>query len=466
MVPALCTFLFLIKKSAKPFLDSWLFGLAYFCVSLSWLYVSMHDVGGMHPALAWFGVIALSAYLALSYGIALKITSQINSKIFLIFSLASALTLTEWLRGWVLTGFPWASLIDTQIDGPFFGWAPILGGLGCLWFLTLTCAYLVHIKQNMITKLFSVILLISISHALQLISFTTPYGRPFEVTLIQGNFPQSLKFNPDYIAEQIKYYQNALQTSKSLLTVAPETSFPINSSQIDLLTKTEWLEMGKKRHILFGIFGTNPNHLYSNSAMGFGPIESDYRYDKSHLVPFGEFIPSGFKWFVDAMVTPLGNQQAGAILQKPFAIKQDSTNIYAGIMICYEDVFGGELAYRQRNSQLPHHLWINMTNLAWFGDGMVLDQHLRLARLRSLETGIPTIRATNTGVTAIIDQQGEVTAQLPVWQQSTLKAEVQAYDGQTPYVRWGNTPIVLISIVVLAIGLIRSKKAPKTSQDR
>ena len=199
------------------------------------------------------------------------------------------------------------------------------------------------------------------------------------------------------------------------------------------------------------------------SAIGFGPIESDYRYDKSHLVPFGEFVPFGFKWFVDAMVTPLGNQQAGATLQKPFAIKQDSTNIYAGIMICYEDVFGGELAYRQRNSQLPHHLWINMTNLAWFGDGMVLDQHLRLARLRSLETGIPTIRATNTGVTAVIDQQGEVTAQLPVWQQSTLKAEVQAYDGQTPYVQWGNTPIVLISTIVLAIGLVRSKKAPKSS---
>lgn len=416
--------------------------------------------------LAWLGIVLLSTYLALSYGIASKIASYAQSATWQIVMLASAWTLTEWVRGWFLTGFPWASIADTQIDGPFFGWGPTLGSLGCLWLTIFLCAYLSYARNNVITKLFASILVISASHALPLMSFTTPYGRPFEITLIQGNFPQSLKFNPEYIQEQVDFYENALKDSKSLLTVAPETSFPISLTQIDPAFRNEWLEIGKKRHIIFGLFTQNSMHQYANSALGFGPLESDYRYDKSHLVPFGEYIPRGFEWFVSAMTTPLGNHQPGPALQKPFPIKQDSTNIYAGIMICYEDVFGGELAKRQRESDLPHHLWINMTNLAWFGDGAVLDQHLRLARMRSLETGIPTIRATNTGVTAIIDSQGEIVSQLPTWQQSKLKGEVQAYDGQTPYVKWGDSPIVVLSFVILGIGFIRAKKAPSVAQDR
>ena len=169
-------------------------------------------------------------------------------------------------------------------------------------------------------------------------------------------------------------------------------------------------------------------------------------------------MPWGSQWFIDLFKVPLGNFYRGSDKQAPFIINQGIDEIAVGILICYEDVFGDELAARQRNSALEHHLWVNLTNLAWFGYSQAAEQQLRLARLRSIETGIPTLRSTNTGITSVIDHQGQVLRQLPKFQQGILKAEIQAYSGKTPYVWLGDIPILTISALFLIMAWRKNKK--------
>jgi apolipoprotein N-acyltransferase len=178
-----------------------------------------------------------------------------------------------------------------------------------------------------------------------------------------------------------------------------------------------------------------------------------------HLVPFGEFIPPGFHWFVKAFQVPMSDFARGKLDQAPFAITRvGQTDIHAAITICYEDIFGGELAYRLNHSDKSVNLLINMTNLAWFGKSQASSQQLRLSQLRSLETGLPALRATNTGITSVLGPDGKVLSSLPEFTQASLITQVQAYTGKTPYVRWGNLPILSLSCILLIWGLIRYRR--------
>jgi apolipoprotein N-acyltransferase len=198
---------------------------------------------------------------------------------------------------------------------------------------------------------------------------------------------------------------------------------------------------------------------FSNRALGLSPSNQPYLYDKNHLVPFGEFIPPGFHWFVNAFSVPLSDFVRGGEDQENFLIQRpNQESIFAAITICYEDVFGGELASRIHNSTTPTNLLINLTNLAWFGDSQASSQQLRLSQLRSLETGLPALRATNTGITSVLDPNGKILASLPEFTQASLITQVQAYSGKTPYVRWGNLPILSLSCILLIWGLIRYRR--------
>jgi apolipoprotein N-acyltransferase len=198
---------------------------------------------------------------------------------------------------------------------------------------------------------------------------------------------------------------------------------------------------------------------YTNRALGLSPNAPRYQYDKSHLVPFGEFIPPGFHWFVNAFHVPMSDFARGSLDQAPFSIIRPGKDaIGAAITICYEDVFGGELASRIHHSSKPVNLLINMTNLAWFGDSQAPAQQLRLSQLRSLETGLPALRATNTGITAALGPDGKVLFQFGEFTQGVLSLKIQAYSGTTPYVFWGNAPILSLSCLLLILGLIRQKR--------
>ena len=190
---------------------------------------------------------------------------------------------------------------------------------------------------------------------------------------------------------------------------------------------------------------------YANSAIGIsssGNVQP-YRYDKHHLVPFGEFIPFGAHWFVDMMHIPLGDFSRGAALQAPFAVRDQQVLPN----ICYEDLFGEEIAAQLSNGKQQATILLNMSNIAWFGDSIALPQHLQISQMRSLETGRPMLRATNTGMTAVVDARGRVAAVLDPFTRGVLAATVQGYEGLTPYSRFGNWPVVLLSLTAL-IGVI------------
>ncbi len=440
------------------------FGIGYFVVGLWWLYISLHDVGGMNASLACMGVFLLSAYVALYFSLATLVIPLFKKNRLFGLILASSWVLAEFLRGYIFTGFPWMGFAETQFNGPFAPVAPFFGGLACTFLAVWASWEIYQLRKHAASSALLIAVALGISQCAGFFTFTKPTGEPIGVRLIQGNFEQSLKFNPQAIGRQIDFYAGEITKEATDLIIIPETAFPwpLPNLPIGLLDYLQNFSNKNGSNILLGLIGEVPGEAgmqYSNRATGLSPNASPYQYDKAHLVPFGEFIPPGFQWFVKAFHVPMSDFARGKLDQSPFLIvRKNQEDIYAAITICYEDVFGGELASRIHHSDKPVNLLINMTNLAWFGESQASTQQLRLSQLRSLETGLPALRATNTGITAVLGPDGKVLKALPEFTQATLSTQVQAYSGKTPYVIWGNLPILGISCLLLLWGLIRHRR--------
>jgi apolipoprotein N-acyltransferase len=453
-----------IPSLKKQFASGLTFGIGYFVVGLWWLYISLHDVGGMNPLLACMGVFLLSAYVAIYFSCATLAVALFKKNRFTGLFLAASWVLAEFLRSYIFTGFPWMGFAETQFNGPFAGIAPFFGGLACTFFMVWTSWEIYQLRRHSISSALLIASVIGLSQLAGLFTFTKPFGEPISVRLIQGNFEQSLKFNPQAIGRQIDFYAGEITKQAANLIIIPETAFPwpLPNLPIGLFNYLQGFSNSSDSSILIGLIGEVPEEdgmQYSNRATGLSPNASPYQYDKAHLVPFGEFIPPGFQWFVKAFHVPMSDFARGKLNQSPFAIvRKDQADVHAAITICYEDVFGGELASRIQHSDRPVNLLINMTNLAWFGESQASTQQLRLSQLRSLETGLPALRATNTGITAVLGPNGKVLQALPEFTQGTLSTQVQAYSGKTPYVIWGNLPILGVSCLLLVWGLIRHRR--------
>ncbi len=263
----------------------------------------------------------------------------------------------------------------------------------------------------------------------------TPEGAPLTVALLQGNIPQDEKFQPGSgIPLALQWYARALREAQADLVVAPETAIPLLPRQLP----EGYLEAIAKefaagsRAALVGLPLGDLQAGYTNSVLGLRPGAPAYRFDKHHLVPFGEFIPPWFRWFTDLMRIPLGDFARGGIGQASFEWRGQRL----APNVCYEDLFGEELAARFADPERSPTVLVNVSNIAWFGDTVAIDQHLQISRMRALELGRPVIRATNTGATAIIDAQGRVVQRLPAHTRDILRGQVQGYAGLTPYARW------------------------------
>ncbi|OWS69757.1 apolipoprotein N-acyltransferase [Polynucleobacter campilacus] len=446
------------------FFSSLTFGIGYFVAGLWWLYISLHDVGGMNFLLSCMAVFLLSTYVAFYFSIACISIRLFKSSYVSGLLLASSWVLGEYLREEIFTGFPWMGFAETQVNGPFASIAPFFGGLACTFLVIWTSWEIFHLKQRFKISVISIAAVLTISQLAGFISFTKPFGEPISIRLIQGNFEQSLKFNPLEINQQIDFYANEIKRQKADLVIIPETAFPWpqNNLPVSLMNYLQNFSNSSSSNLLLGLIGevrTDKGMQYTNRATGLSPNTAPYHYDKSHLVPFGEFIPLGSRWFVQAFNVPMSDFARGSLKQEPFEIaRKNQSAIHAAITICYEDVFGGELASRIQNSEAPVNLLINMTNLAWFGQSQAPTQQLRLSQMRSLETGLPALRATNTGITAVLGADGKILDALPEFTQASLSAQLQPYAGKTPYVIWGNLPILSISCLLLIWGLIRHRR--------
>ena len=286
-----------------------------------------------------------------------------------------------------------------------------------------------------------------------------------EVELLQANISQTDKFEAVRgIREALAWYAERLLTSRQNLVVAPETAIPLLPRQ---LPAAYWQALqthfaSHQQLALVGLPWGDAVQGYSNALLALGPSGMpEYRYDKAHLVPFGEFIPTGFGWFVRQMQIPLGDFVRGSVHQP--SIEWQGQRLAPNI--CYEDLFGEELAARFGAGEQAPTALVNVSNIAWFGDTVAVDQHLQISRLRALEFDRPVIRATNTGATAIIDAQGRVTHRLPAHTEGVLLGEVMGRQGPpTPYVRWvsewGLAPLWVLAVALLWLpGRIR-RRAP------
>jgi apolipoprotein N-acyltransferase len=269
--------------------------------------------------------------------------------------------------------------------------------------------------------------------------------------------PQSEKFEPQHQGDALLWHAKQLVAAKGDLVVAPETAIPLLPSD---LPPDFWAALLKSFHqgdrsALIGVPLGSFEHGYTNSVIGVskdtrGLEGGYYRYNKHHLVPFGEFIPWGFRWFVDMMNMPLGDFTRGPRNAPSFEVAGQ----WVAPNICYEDLFGEELAARFVGVLSPAPtILANVSNLAWFGEEVAIHQHLQIARLRSLEFQRPTIRSTNTGATVVIDHLGVVTDALSTNTQGVLRAQVQGTSGLTPFARWAG-PWGLWPLIGLAVALV------------
>jgi apolipoprotein N-acyltransferase len=284
------------------------------------------------------------------------------------------------------------------------------------------------------------------------------------VELLQANITQNEKFDVrSGIRDALQWYDERLRASQQALVVAPETAIPLLPQY---LPETYW--SGLKRHFaqpdrplaLVGVPLGSRAEGYANAVVALGPEgQAEYRYDKHHLVPFGEFIPPGFAWFVRQMQIPLGDFSSGRTDQP--SISWQGQRLSPNI--CYEDLFGEELATRFKDGAQAPTVLINVSNIAWFGNTLAVDQHLNISRMRAMELGRPMLRATNTGATAIIDHQGRVTHQLPRFTRGTLVGTYEGRTGLTPYARWaaawGLLPLWGLCGVIVLIGAVRRRLA-------
>jgi apolipoprotein N-acyltransferase len=462
------------------------FGFGNFVTGVWWLYVSMHDYGGMAPPLAAAALVLFSLYLAVYPALAAGVWSfcaghaqngALDDKPFSptwhgAFAFASAWAVSEWLRGYVFTGFPWLASGYPQVDGPLAGFAPVAGVYGVGWMLALVAALIVQAVVRVrepaelrkgATRVARVapaavvsVALIAAGMLLPLATWTVPANAPLKVRLLQGNVKQEMKFEQAGMVAAINEYQQMITAKPADLIVTPETAIPvlIQELPVPFATAVRNFVDSTGTSILFGAIGgtiTPEGRLvdYTNSTFGITPGSHElYRYDKHHLVPFGEFVPWGFRWFVNLMNIPLGDFSRGAPVQKPFLVHNQPVSVD----ICYEDIFGEEIARSIRESDTPAGVLVNSTNLAWFGDTIALDQHLQIARMRSLETGRPMLRATNTGTTAAIDARGNVIARLAPFTVGSIDVTVQGTSGNTPYVTSGNNTVLAVSLFLLAFG--------------
>jgi len=439
------------------------FGAGLYGTGASWLYIALESFGGMPPWLAAIAIAILTAYLALwpaaAGWLAVRFT-RAGSVTRLVIA-TGAFTLAEWLRGYVFTGFPWLALGYTQVpDGLVRGYAPV----GGVYLVTLVMALIAgfaarvadafaqRTPRAIAAPLGGIALLVLCSVGLSRIDWTAPSGAPVAVSLVQGNVLQDIKFDPQFRAATFDRYLRLVERSRGRLVVLPESAFPMFSDEVPDTVLLSLIRMASARDgdVLLGLFTAeapepgSDEPRYYNNVVALGDSDLQF-YRKNHLVPFGETIPLKpvIGWFIRSVLAiPLADQARGGAAQPPLVVAGQRV----ALNICYEDAFGAELIHGARNA----HLLVNVTNDAWYGRSIAAEQHNQIAAMRALELGRPMLRATNTGITSAIGHDGRELARLPWFTTGILEISIAGRDGTTPYLRFGDTLMLVLAAAAVA----------------
>lgn len=444
------------------------FGLGLYCFGIYWIYISLHTFGGMPWWFAGFSTFCLCAFMALFPALVGYISKRLGH---LLWVAPVLWGLSDWVRSWIFTGFPWLTLGYSQVPhSPLAGFMPVVGVYGVSILVALLAAiFAVWLTKPQQTRLWkrnaiaAITLLIVSGLLLKAVEWTTPIGKPVSVALLQGNIDQTIKWSPDSATSTIAHYLQMVKDSAATLTILPETALPIVASRLTPDIKQTLSEHAKQQggDLIVGLVEVNEQTgEYFNSAVSYGSAASQ-TYSKNHLVPFGEFIPlrAIFGWiYRDWLNMPLSDLSRGGTQQQPMHIAGQKV----AVNVCYEDVFGEEII-----RQLPAAtLLVNISNDAWYGQSFAAVQHMQFSQARALETGRMMLRATNTGATAIIDPHGMVLAHAPHDVATTLTGFAQGYSGSTPYVYWGNWPFIVLCFAVLVFCCLKNMHHRGTEKNK
>nr|WP_300456797.1 apolipoprotein N-acyltransferase [Accumulibacter sp.] len=442
-------------------------GGGLFLTGVSWIYVSLSVFGGMPTWLAVLATFLFCTVLALFPALAGALFVRLATAGWLRRALlfAGLWTLADWARTWAFTGFPWLVAGYSQTPpSPLAGYAPLFGLhgvsllsalLGALlfevvrrWLASEACGTRSWLRWCPALPLLASAVLLGTGGLLREQRWTQATGETLSVALLQGNVAQEMKWRPERFVDSLRTYYRLALDNPAQLTVLPETALPAFLDQVpgDYLDALRQLALRRQGDLLFGIAVAEDGQAF-NSALSLG-ASGRQRYDKRHLVPFGEFVPAGFAWFMALANIPMSDFSAGSPTQAPLRLAGQQV----AVNICYEDAFGPEII-----GALPTAtLLVNLSNVAWFGDSLAPAQHLQIAQMRALESGRMMLRATNTGMTAIVDVDGQVRSRLPAFSRGALVGEVQGYSGATPYVRWGNWPIITLALLAVVLASRRA----------
>jgi apolipoprotein N-acyltransferase len=466
----------LVNAAASPRAAAQLgfaFGLGLFGTGVSWVYIALSTFGGMAAPLAGLATLVYCAYLALfpaatGWLCARLASPRSGERLALV---AACWPLTEWLRSWLFSGMPWLSVGYAQVHSPLAGYAPI-GGVFLVGLATAaSAALLAHAavarrstrRGAMASALAALAVLWIGGAALRAIEWSRPAGEPLAVSLVQGNVEQEIKFDPKFRDETLSIYGQLVDQAKGRLVVLPESALPMFADEVPPDYVARLREAGRARHgdLLLGLFFFEPRGAeesddhYFNSVVSLGAAPTQV-YRKHHLVPFGETIPLKplVGWFIHQVLhIPLADQTPGSSNQMPFEVAGQRV----AVNICYEDAFGAELLH-----ELPEAtLLVNVTNDAWYGRSLAAEQHEEIAAFRALETARPMLRATNTGITSIIDHRGVEIARLPGFTRGVLEGTIAGRAGATPYVRLGDAIAVAAALAVAGGAVLIGRRAKR-----
>jgi apolipoprotein N-acyltransferase len=446
----------------QAFWHGGLFGLGFFGVGVSWVYVSVHSYGHvMMPVAALIAALFILVLAAFPAGLGYLVRRLLPlpgwQSLLLVFP--SGWLLSEWLRGWVFTGFPWLNIGASQIDSPLAGYLPLLGEYGVGWLVAVTAGALLCLLHDRRRAAVLLVPLLAWSGGswLEDRQWTSPRGEAISVSLVQGNVAQEDKWLPENMtATLVRYAEMTFDGTRSDVYIWPETAIPAFYDQVDehyIPYLQEQLD-AQGAALLTGIpVLDRDSWQYYNGIVELG--QNPAFYYKQHLVAFGEYLP--LRWLIgdtlDALAVPNADFTPGPAGQPLL----QAAGYLVGTSICFEVAFGRLIA-----AVVPEAaMLVNVSNDGWFGDSLAPHQHLEIARVRARETGRPLLRATNTGISAIIDHHGQILARSLQFEQAVVRGEVVPMQGVTPFARFGNWPVLVIAVLaLLAGGFLGSRVKP------
>lgn len=455
---ALFLFQLLFVDTAKEaFLKGWLFGMGLFGMGVSWLYVAIHDFGAAHWSLAGFFTGIFVLFVALYYAFFSLLVFKIkqffsqNQNTLILFYIPVLWVLFEWLRSWLLTGFPWLLFGYPMIETPLSGYAPIVGIYGLSWIVVfISTLFIARIRW--LYGFTMIALLFVLGGLIGQVQWSQPQGDALSVSLIQGNVNQSVKWDREQLEKTKQLYVSLSkeQWHNSDVIVWPENAIPVFYHNLESgfyhQLATQARETQTELITGLPVFDDDTRQYY-NAMTNIGGASGFYY--KTHLVPFGEYVPlaSLIRGLIKFFNMPMSSFSAGDKEQPLMSVKGNK----AVVTICYEDVFAEDVIRQIPQSQFM----INLSNNGWYGDSFAPHQHLEMARMRALESSRELIRSTTSGISALIGVNGEVLVKGPQFETAIVNGSIQPRTGTTPFVFWGNYPVLLL--LLTGIGLLFRK---------